>query len=686
MATSKQYSIGLPLIAVSRPMAIIALLSVFFQQNIYASDNDIFDFPLEEILSMLITTSTLTKVDYRTVPSSINVITREQIEERGYRTIKEVLLDIPGFTALSDVNEELAGVRGTYATTTNKTLTLINGHRMNGLELGRYNHDQFIGLESVERIEVIKGAGSPLYGSGALNGVINIVIRKGEDIDGTLLHARVGQFRKELSITYGTKQNDLDLLFNFTRRDSTGEEIEQGAELDVSPEGIEDENGVVYAGRYPDNFSSLVIIDNGPASFTLRGTHFERATPRTASGSFYDYSTEPIKPTYTEDDYYVEYKYKWTLDDSSFIEFTPSLHYFRYREQSYITYSAAEIPTLGTRSGVLTEHQATQIKINYSKTVSEHLHVLLGIDSISADWNKRDSHTIVDGAQQVITPNGAHTEDSWILNGYFVQSIWSITEDFTLTTGFRFDKFGDHAESEYSPRIGLVYQADETWVFKALYGRSLMAPNPFQTKSADPNFIGNPNLTSEKFEGINLIISYAPDYRLFIEFDSFLNDSRDFINRDENGIYQNRGIAKFKGFDLSAQYQVFPRINIFGSYSLIRTTSTSTSENLIDGKIKSVPQGVIRYGLRARPSKDILVNIQGRRYGKTMVNDPITNESSIDGANIIDMGITYFQNDLTFQFFVNNLSAKKYQVGDAGSARPLPQAGRWAEAAVSYQF
>src|SRR5438094_7639487 len=117
---------------------------------------------LENLLDMVVT-ATLREQSTLDAPASIQVVTAADIRARGYRTIKQVMNDVPGFNDVSDTNEETVAVRGIFASTTNKILFLVNGHRMNDLMLGRYNTDQFLGMDAVERIEFIRGPGSALY-------------------------------------------------------------------------------------------------------------------------------------------------------------------------------------------------------------------------------------------------------------------------------------------------------------------------------------------------------------------------------------------------------------------------------------------------------------------------------------------------------------------------------------------
>ena len=100
----------------------------------WAAEQDVFQFFQEEAK---VVAATLREQKPADAPASVTVVTAEQIKQKGYRTIKEIMLDVPGFTDVSDANEETVAIRGSFASTTNNILTLINGHRMNDLMLGR---------------------------------------------------------------------------------------------------------------------------------------------------------------------------------------------------------------------------------------------------------------------------------------------------------------------------------------------------------------------------------------------------------------------------------------------------------------------------------------------------------------------------------------------------------------------
>jgi outer membrane receptor protein involved in Fe transport len=115
-------------------------------------------------------------------PASISIVTAEQIRALGYLTLSEALRAVRGTISTNDRTYEAIGFRGLSppGDYTKRVLVLIDGHPYNDIVAGQgyVGHDLDVGLDLVERIEVVRGAGSVIYGTGALFGVINVVTRR----------------------------------------------------------------------------------------------------------------------------------------------------------------------------------------------------------------------------------------------------------------------------------------------------------------------------------------------------------------------------------------------------------------------------------------------------------------------------------------------------------------------------
>ena len=117
-------------------------------------------------------------------PSSVSIVTRDEISKYGYRTLADVLRSLSGFHVSYDRMHPSLGTRGfNRADYNNRVLVLVDGHRVNNnLSDGGFIGSEFIlDTDLIDRVEVIRGPGSVLYGNNAFFGVINVVTRLGGD-------------------------------------------------------------------------------------------------------------------------------------------------------------------------------------------------------------------------------------------------------------------------------------------------------------------------------------------------------------------------------------------------------------------------------------------------------------------------------------------------------------------------
>jgi len=129
-------------------------------------------------------------------PSSVTVIPAAEISAMGYRTLGEALRWVRGLFVTDDRNYTFLGVRGLQrpGDYNNKILLTLDGHSLNGAVYGdaAFGTEQGIDLEQVERIEVVRGPGSTIYGSYAALAVVNVVTRRAQSEPGTRFDLRAG--------------------------------------------------------------------------------------------------------------------------------------------------------------------------------------------------------------------------------------------------------------------------------------------------------------------------------------------------------------------------------------------------------------------------------------------------------------------------------------------------------------
>lgn len=637
----------------------------------------------------VVVTAALKEQKATEAPASVTVITSQDIRERGYRTISDILKDVPGFVEISDTNEEVAAVRGAYATTTNKILTLVNGHRMNDVALGRYNLDQFLGIDIVDRVELIRGAGSVLYGSGALVAVVNIITKRGPEVNGTRVELAGGSFSRQGGVTWGRRKEDMDILFNATYMDAPGERIHQPASKDVAPVGQTPADGVVYWHKYPKNWSAFLSLKDENSILDVRTAHFARVTPRSNNGSFYDYDQELLKPLYTMNDSYVNFTRTFNMGGDAKVKVNPSFHHYQYFEYSYIgAYGANRVPPYGqSRGPTESEFDMAQLKLYYEDKLGEHVDLTAGWDALSANLYRADT-VAVNGAGAIVhTPNGYTKPGHWNIYGYLAQLIWTPTDAWSVTLGGRYDTFSGQADPEFTPRAALLFKATEALSFRAIYGNSYLAPQWVHTRSGDPSFLGNPNLDPERFQGLDVIADYNRG-PLSLSVNYFMNTIRGLIS--QVGVeYNNIGKQDYKGVDTMLNYRLTQALALTASHSYIDSEGGTTAAHLLRGEIKSVPSNAYRYGLRlSSPEGKLVWSAWGRTYSHVNVTDTVTGMTAIPSWTTLDTSVTWQATSaLDLRALATNVTDKGYEIGQAGSAaRPLPRHGIGWELAAGYKF
>ncbi len=173
-----------------------------------SAPNDLMELSLEELMTITVTSVSKKEESLFEASSAVFVITQEDIRRSGATVIPELLRMVPGIqVAHVDGNKWAITSRGFNGLFSTKLLVLIDGRSVyTSVFAGVYWDTQDTILEDVERIEVIRGSGGTLWGSNAVNGVINIITKNSEDTQGALLTAGGGNQETGFgSLRYGEK-------------------------------------------------------------------------------------------------------------------------------------------------------------------------------------------------------------------------------------------------------------------------------------------------------------------------------------------------------------------------------------------------------------------------------------------------------------------------------------------------
>jgi len=274
-------------------------------------------------------------------PASISIVTADEIQKYGYRTFGEIISSLKGFYNTDDKNYGYIGSRGfglpsDYNT---KMLLLIDGHRYNDNVYDAYDslYAFPIDIDNIERLEVVRGPSSSLYGTSAFFGVINIITKRGRDLEGSNVTASYGSndsYKTRLS--YGNRyQNGLEIFLSGSFYDSQGDDRFYSKEFDspATNNGIYENNDETQTKNLLTNISFK--------DFTLQAAYVysKKEVPTAPYGTIFNHPAEST----TDRSAYVDLKYDHTFDNQLNVISRLSYNYFRYSGDYAFDYPPSQL-------------------------------------------------------------------------------------------------------------------------------------------------------------------------------------------------------------------------------------------------------------------------------------------------------------------------------------------------------
>ncbi|HXT11958.1 MAG TPA: TonB-dependent receptor [Candidatus Angelobacter sp.] len=499
-------------------------------------------------------------------PSSTTVITSDQIKRYGWRTLGDLLESVQGFYISYDRNYQFLGARGVNLGDFNsRILLLVNGHRVNNdLNDGAFIDTAFIlDLDLIDRVEIIRGPGSVLYGNNAFFGVINVITRQGKQVDGVEASTTYGSFNSYSGRATIGKQftNGVQLMLSGSYYNSDGPENLFFRQFDTPAQN----NGIAHK-KDQDGYGSF-FGSVGYRDFTLEGAYIDRVKGNPTAQYATTFDNSRLR---TDDDRgYVVLKYAHQFNDD--LDVSANAYYDRsdFGIQYPQPLLSAEKQT-GQWAGL-------EAQVN-KKIMGRH------ILTLGAEY--RDDF---DQSRRVFQPmsGGAFTnvDRSRRNYGIFAQGEFTIiTNRLHLNAGVRYDQYGDFNPS-VSPRAALIYNPVEQTTLKFIYGTAFRDPN-FLELSA-PNFQG---IKPEKITSYEGVYEQEIGYGLRSSVSGYYNRMDDLIDF-ESGSFTNFN-ADTLGTELALEGKWKDGIQGRLSYTLQHTEYRETQRGLVDSPTHMVKLNV----------------------------------------------------------------------------------------------
>lgn len=487
----------------------------------------------------MVVTAAATEQSVKDAPASISVITQEDLQRKPVQNLKDILKEVPGVQLTNEGdNRQGVSIRGLDSS---YTLILIDGKRVNSRN-AVFRHNDFdlnwIPADSIERIEVVRGPMSSLYGSDALGGVVNIITKK------------IGQ-KWTGSITADTTIQE--------NRD----------------------RGDTYNGQF---FTSGPLVD-GVLGVKAFGSLSKREKDKQESSTTSATGETPRIEGFTSRDANVEFA--WTPTDNQDITAgygfdrqdrnSDSLDKNRLERQNYsLSHNGrwdvgnSELKFYGEKVDNKNPGNSSPITSESNTIDGKYVLPVGAINQLITFGGEWRHDKLKD---PVNLTGGTSSKTSASQYALFIEDEWRIFEPLALTTGIRMDDhetYGDH----WSPRAYLVYSATDTITVKGGWATAFKAPSLLQlspdwtTNSCRGGcrIVGSPDLKPETSESWEIGLYYQGEEG-WLEgvqgsVTTFRNDVEDMINITRTSdVSAAPGYSNFVGFDSSGK-PIFAYYNV----------------------------------------------------------------------------------------------------------------------------
>ncbi len=601
----------------------------------------------------------------------VYVINREEIEAQGARTVKEALRFLPGILPDGTVGTEIGGLSGQFirGSNTGQVLILLNGRPVNNLGSGGFDLSE-ITTDIVERVEVLPGGGSTLYGSDAIGGTINIITRRPTTDITTTAQLRFGSYDlNEQSIQNSGKQGNVSWLLDYNRTRANNSFDYSIPEVDF--DGTRENADVLYNNlnlqvnaeldkRQSLSFNAIYLAKD-------QGIPGGVAIPQISQAAFNSLTDNNRKYT---DQILTDLTWNAKLGkaDDSLLTAKIYLDFLNTR--------------FDNRTGDISNHQqfdnnqnSLGFQVQHNWQIAENQNITYGFDyrNVSAENVTRN---LVDGTE---TEN---YDDSIGQGAVFAKYLVDVTPDVRLNLGLRQDFNSLINGSVTSPAVGARWNLAEKTTIRANYIRNFRVPTLFNLFSNSPFAQGNPDLKPERGNSFDVGIDQQLGDIGLLRFTFFNNTITDNIAYDNvNFTYENIGKVRTTGVELALNLQLAKNFYFSGNYTANDPRILESSNPAeVDQELRFAGADSINLGINYENSQGWYAGILMHSLGSYPTNN--TNTESLAGYTTFDFKLRVpVSTNLAFNGSVENIFDQRFQLFPG-----FPDAGRVVQVGMNYKF
>jgi outer membrane receptor for ferrienterochelin and colicins len=619
--------------------------SLYSQEQDTLKADDILKMSFNDLMNSKVITASKVQQQIKDVATTVQIVTADQIKDRGYFTLEETLSDLPGFQ-FRNINgfNSYVFMRGAPSQN-NLILLLVDGVQINELNSGGFYGGGQFNLSDVERIEVVYGSASAIYGTNALSGIINVITKNPEGKDKGHVSLLGGNFK--------TGMGDFSLKsYNAIKN-----------------------IGYSISGMYKTSGKADLRGEKGDNNWTNDMENFENDLSFSAKLNLKSFNAGVLyqekRASKTTDYKSVGDKYldKNTLWDiaflNTFIKYTNNKNE-KWALNSTLYYRNATVKpntiddivkatdtTSGNQVGYYRPNQLVGIENQFNYNATKRLMIIGGV--IGEIEQLSDGFSITNSNSQDLAPP-TPLKPTMLNNqlfSYYVQADLKLFDRLSFIGGLRHD-FSSYYGQVITPRTGLIFNKN-MFTAKLLYNTAFRAPKPWDYRYG----AGNNDLKPEKMRSFEFDFSYLIMDNLSVGTSVYKNLIKDKLTieigkNDERWINKDR--LNTLGFELYSNYSI-SNFLVYANYTF------SDSYDQDDIYIPEISVHTANVGITYSCNANIKINFRTNYLGqrKNPLIIPNTGNDIIDDALLIHGCISYLDfNGFDFQLKVNNIFNKEY--------------------------
>lgn len=619
-------------------------------------------------LDEVVVTATRTAQSIQNVPAAVTVISRERIEQSNATTVDQLLAEVPGvYAARMDVAapNRIAQTYTRGMSGNGRTLVLIDGVPMNVQYDGQVDWSQLT-TRDVERVEVVRGAGSGLYGGNAMGGVINILTRSPKPGLETSITAEYGSnATSTLAASLRGRSGTTGFALSASQLKSDGYDM-----------WTDDQKAAAGSAR-----DKLIAIGTEKKNFSGKLEH--ELSVRDMVDFHVSYLDDEATGFYDIPGYLPQRREQW-LSSGRYRHFgdaaeTTVVLYGRFGKQ-YADSTARPYTSIAYQGTY--DDRTVGINAQSVLRLSESQQLTVGADYLDGSIDVVEDHYAATPAREsrrkgYVTRLGVFAQDEIRLGAAWIANLVG-RFDHWKTHGSQTDTLagqptGDYAErsgTEFSPKLSVLYKLQPQTNLRASAGKAFKLPELWEmyssSKRGTVTYWGNPDLKPETVMAYELGLDQYFGSRGYAKFTLYRNAADNFVysvqrdatNNDKTNI---EGVTT-KGLEVEAAYRVSGQMKLSGSWTYNDSVVTDSASDpaLVGKQLINVPrhQGYARIDYELPEGLRLFAAVN--HVGMRQANDK--NTSAYGKYTIYDAGLAKRWSDkLEARLTVRNLTDVIYE-------------------------